>query len=130
MREERRVRDQRFFAYLALGIILVLAFLVYHRGNLPQPWTRVPYEDGVKDSFPGFPVDINTAGVDELVLLPGVGRRTAETIIEERERRGGFGKIEDLKFVRGIGDETFNGLRSYVRAGKTTPEHGRIKKGR
>jgi len=115
VRQKKRARDQRFVAYLVLAIIFVIVFFVYHRGNLPQPWTRVPYEDEVKGQFPGFPVDINTAGVDALVLLPGVGKRTAEAIIAEREKRGGFRTIEDLKFVRGIGDETVKGLKAYVK---------------
>ena len=51
-------------------------------------------------------IPINTAGADQLVLLPGVGPVLAERIIEERDRNGAFRLPEDLLSVRGIGAST------------------------
>ena len=51
-------------------------------------------------------ISINTAGVDQLILLPGVGPVLAERIIEERDRNGAFRLPEDLLSVRGIGAST------------------------
>ncbi len=109
-------RDPRYAAYIILAAILVLAFFIYHQGNLPQPWTRVP--EAADGPFPGFPVDINTADAEALMLLPGVGRTTARTIIAEREKRRGFKSIDDLKSVRGMGEEKFEALKKYIVAGK------------
>lgn len=60
-------------------------------------------------------VELNTADQAALETLPGIGPRTAERIIEYRNRNGGFEKVEDLMNVRGIGERTFLRLRDLVR---------------
>ena len=53
-------------------------------------------------------VDINTAGEDELVQLPGIGAKKAADIIEFRENNGGFSGIEDIMLVPGIGQSLYD----------------------
>jgi competence protein ComEA len=66
-------------------------------------------------------VNINTATVDELQLLPGIGEARARAVLEERKRRGGFQKVEDLLEVKGIGESGLAKLRPHVTLeGKTT----------
>ena len=55
-------------------------------------------------------VNINTAGVEDLDSLPGVGEATARAIIEDRERNGPFAAPEDLMRVSGIGEKKFEKL--------------------
>ena len=57
-------------------------------------------------------VDLNRAGVDELMLLPGVGRTLAERIIAWREENGGFRSVEDLRRVKGVGEVTMTKIYS------------------
>ncbi len=64
-------------------------------------------------------ININTAGVDELVALPGIGRAYAARIVEYREKNGPFKKLEDLLNVRGIGEKTFERIRDKVTLGKS-----------
>ena len=52
-------------------------------------------------------VNLNTASVAQLETLPGVGKATAERIVEYREKNGGFKKVEDLMNVRGVGEKSF-----------------------
>jgi competence protein ComEA len=52
-------------------------------------------------------VNLNSANVAQLETLPGVGKATAERIVEYREKNGGFKKVEDLMNVRGIGEKSF-----------------------
>ena len=59
-------------------------------------------------------VNLNTATVDELDTLPGVGPATAQSIMEYRSEHGRFNRIEDLLEVRGIGNAKFATLRSRV----------------
>ena len=59
-------------------------------------------------------ININEAGVEELVRLPGIGPTRARAIIEERSKRK-FRRIEDILRVRGIGRKTFRRLRDSIR---------------
>lgn len=59
-------------------------------------------------------VNINTADAAALSLLPGVGPSTAGRIVEFRTENGEFESATDLMLVRGIGERTFERMRSYV----------------
>jgi competence protein ComEA len=60
---------------------------------------------------PAFPIDVNVAGPDELIALPGIGPVRADAIVRLREERGGFGSVEELLDVKGIGPVTLERLR-------------------
>jgi competence protein ComEA len=64
---------------------------------------------------PAEPVDLNTADVAALDALPGIGPATAQAILEERSRRGGFRSTRDLLRVPGIGEGRFARLKDHVR---------------
>ena len=59
-------------------------------------------------------VNINTAGVEELMLLPRVGPSVAQRIVEFRDSNGRFKAVEDLMLVRGIGEKTFELIKPHV----------------
>jgi competence protein ComEA len=60
------------------------------------------------------PINLNTATAAELETLPGIGPALAAAIIDERERRGGFRSVNELRDVRGIGEKRFTELRDHV----------------
>jgi competence protein ComEA len=62
---------------------------------------------------PGVPLDLNTATLDQLETLPGVGEVTARRIVEYREAHP-FTAVEDLRQVQGIGDRRFEALKDLV----------------
>ncbi len=66
-------------------------------------------------------VNLNTATPAQLATLPGVGPKTAELIVEHREKNGGFKKIEELMHVKGIGEKSFLRLKELVTVGDDTP---------
>ncbi len=109
-----RGRDSRYAAFMALAVILILilAFFVYNHGSVHESLRHVPH--GAEEPFPGFPVDINSADVEALRLLPGIGTRTAEAIIAERQKKGDFASIEDIRNVRGIGERTFEAIKGFI----------------
>jgi competence protein ComEA len=61
------------------------------------------------------PVDLNTATAEELGTLDGVGPATARKIMEYRRQHGGFGTVDELDQVPGIGEKRLAALRPHVR---------------
>lgn len=53
-------------------------------------------------------ININTASTAELTSLTGIGHVTAQAIVEYREANGGFGSVDELLYVKGIGVATLN----------------------
>jgi competence protein ComEA len=52
-------------------------------------------------------INLNTATAADLETLPGIGARTAQRIVEYRQKSGGFKKVEELMNVKGIGEKSF-----------------------
>jgi competence ComEA-like helix-hairpin-helix protein len=59
-------------------------------------------------------ININTAGIDELSMLPGIGEKTAEKIMLLRHERGKFKRLEELMDVQGIGEVKFNKIKKFL----------------
>jgi competence protein ComEA len=64
---------------------------------------------------PAVPLNLNTATPEQLDELPGVGPATAQKILDYRQEHGGFGSVEELGEVPGIGDVRLAALRDLVR---------------
>ena len=59
-------------------------------------------------------ININTASIEKLMKLDGIGEGTAKKIIKYRDENGYFNVIDDLKKVSGIGENKFNGLKDDI----------------
>ena len=59
-------------------------------------------------------ISINSAGIDELSELPGIGKKTASRIIEYRKVYGSFLKTEDIMNVKGIGRSKYEKIKGYI----------------
>ena len=71
-------------------------------------------DGGTAVATPGGKVNLNTATQAQLEGLPGVGPAFAQAILAERQRRGGFASVNDLRSVRGIGEKRFADLAPLV----------------
>lgn len=108
-------RKHRLLAglYVLLCAALLLLMLLHLK---PQPGSRIYYipentafmrrSSGYPVPEPDGPVNVNTAGVEELCTMKHIGPATAEAIILEREQNGPFYYREDLLNVKGIGEKT------------------------
>jgi competence protein ComEA len=67
---------------------------------------------------PAGKVNINSASVEQLSTLPGVGAKLAARIIEYRQKSGAFKSVQDLMNVRGIGEKNLVKLQPYLSAGE------------
>jgi competence protein ComEA len=59
-------------------------------------------------------INLNTATAAQLASLPGIGLKTAELIVQYRQKSGPFKKIEEIMNIRGIGEKSFLRLKSRI----------------
>jgi len=57
---------------------------------------------------------LNTATVEQLERLPGVGPVVAKRIVDFREKKGGFKRIEELLAVPGVSEKKWKAIREYL----------------
>ena len=72
---------------------------------------EISKETTIKDSK----ISINSANLNELITIKGIGEAKAKSIIEYREKNGLFKKIEDITKVSGIGSSTFEKIKDYIK---------------
>ena len=60
-------------------------------------------------------ININSAKLEELQNIPGVGPSIAQAIIDYREENGRFKSIEDIKNVSGVGDSKYKKMENYIK---------------
>jgi competence protein ComEA len=82
-------------------------------GSAPAPGTGL---DPAAGAAPGPPINLNTATIEQLDQLEGIGPTTAQKILQYRQEHGGFSSVEELKNVPGIGDTRFATLKERVTA--------------
>jgi len=63
------------------------------------------------------PLDLNTATAAQLEKLPGIGPKTAQLIVQHREKNGNFKKVEELMNIKGIGEKSFLKIKPLVTVG-------------
>jgi competence protein ComEA len=70
---------------------------------------------------PSGTININSASAEQIALLPRVGIKLAERVVEYRKTNGPFKKVEDLMEVKGVGEKLFVVLRPHLSvSGETT----------
>lgn len=92
-----------------VSLLVVVSFLFVFSGTVlgADPQAKSGDSNSVK-------ININTAGVSQLVKLPRVGEKTAQRIIEFREKNGKFKRIQDIMKVKGIGEKTFKKFENMI----------------
>lgn len=81
----------------------------YHPQQTSPHYGKIP-------SSPQHVININTATLQELASLPGVGEKLAQEIITIRSQKGGFSSVEELLLVPGIGEKRLERIRPFIEA--------------
>ena len=100
---------------MAAGAAMLLCFAV--RSTAMTVPDRLPWEPPNLEQAVEGRVNINTAGPEELMTLPGIGEARARAIIDDREANGPFVYPEDLTRVKGIGEGILAGLLDQITTG-------------
>jgi len=69
-------------------------------------------------------ININTASVEQLQEVKGIGPKTAAAIVEYREAHGKFGDVDELAAVKGIGEKKLKKIRGELTVGKKKKDDG------
>jgi competence ComEA-like helix-hairpin-helix protein len=70
---------------------------------------------------PAKPIDINTASIEQLEQLPGVGPVIAQAIFDFRNKSGPFHRVEELLAIRGISETRLKAIEPYVTVAQPKP---------
>lgn len=95
--------------HIALRFVIMLSVALFMVGCS----ARVAYDSPAARSSETA-ININTGSVKDLEKLPGIGRKTAEAIVEHRSSHGPFRRVEQLMLIRGVSEKRFVEIRSFV----------------
>ena len=102
---------------LALGVVAMVVFIgTLWRLSLKKypDWARWTTAVRIQRDL----LDLNTASIEQLQTVPGIGPVTARRIEQYRSAHGPFQSLQQLQHVKGIGPKTYQRLRPYLRVGR------------
>lgn len=97
---------------IAASILTVVIIICLGIFDVEPP--KVSYEGMAATAISEYKIDINTAEKNELVRCEGLGEKTAEAIIEYRNKNGKFNSVDDLLNVKGVGEKKLNAWRDFL----------------
>jgi competence protein ComEA len=94
-----------------VGAVLALGLVALSAGSASA-------EAAPAKAAPAAKVSLNSATVDQLAAVPGVGPKLAARIVEQRQKSGGFKSVEDILSVKGIGEKSFAKMQPHLTLGE------------
>ena len=107
------VQEKKVIIALSAFAVLGLAVLAY-RTYFARPELKITTADYKKIIESRSAVNINTAGASKIETLPGIGPKLAEEIVGYRTGHGPFLLKEDLRKVKGIGQDKFDRIKDLI----------------
>ena len=105
------VQHQPAIAGLLLACIVGMSAYFVHRNHVHNGLIEIDRSGSLQAEFQ---VDINEAQFGEIVILPGVGEKLAQTIVDHRQQAGPFDSVQSLTQVPGIGEKKLEALIPFI----------------
>lgn len=118
--------ERCLFLFTLIFVLVTLSWFCYQNGErelyritVDKTSQGLSSSQGVEENpspgiLEGERINLNTAPVEELVRLPGIGEARAESIVSYRKANGPFQRVEDLMEVSGIGEGIFERVFPYI----------------
>ncbi len=110
-------RERKVLLFILVSFLVgdfILIVRKWTRPPLPQP-EQIVSQQTLLPSPEALRIDINQAGLEDWIRLPGIGPKKAQAILAKRQELGKFRRIEDLLQVKGIGSKLLERLRPYLK---------------
>lgn len=104
--------ERAIIAFLSLTLILGLAITVYAKYH-PRVSLKIEKFD-LREKISNQKVNINEAGIGELMTIKGIGRKLAERIIDYRDKKGSFSSAGGIRSVKGVGEALFEKIKDDI----------------
>jgi len=99
-------QERKFVCFVMIVFILgACVQLLFKRDIAPVRWAKSARE---------FKININTARADQLQMLPGIGAKLSQRILDYRQEKGGFKSLEDLENVDGLTEKRFEHIKDLI----------------
>lgn len=101
------------YAMISLSILLICVLIFVDNNN---PNSKITIKTTVSSLNKGVnrKININTADMEEIATLKGIGNIKAKNIVEYRKKNGKFKSIKEIKNVHGIGEYTYNNIKNDI----------------
>lgn len=76
--------------------------------------TEPPRREPLREDLEKKKINLNSATLEDLQRLPGIGGKTARKIVEYKEKNGRYRSIEEMMEVKGIGPKKFQKIKSFI----------------
>lgn len=108
------MNDRKYLLISIVILAIALSVYFYRQNRVNKSLNEEAPYSSQNNSSNDLRIDINTAEINMLICLPGIGEVTAGKIIEYRDTHNGFDSIEEIMNISGIKEKRFEQIRDYI----------------
>jgi competence ComEA-like helix-hairpin-helix protein len=107
----RFTKEEKTILLFLVAALFVGTAVLYHKKLNPAGYLSLQNISFEEKEIKSEKINLNEATIEELMKVKGIGHVLAGRVISYRDKYGPFGRVEDIKEIKGIGDKTFEKIR-------------------